>query len=188
MPAPRRARESLACRCEVDLSGGAGILACLPPQAEHGAAMSQGDFSSTRRRLPHWRLEGATYFITFRLLQGELSPHEIVLVRDHVVSGHGRFYDLLAVTVMPDHVHAALTPRDPYDLSRITKGIKGVSARLLNTRRGAHGPVWQDESWDRIVRDHDELVREVDYMFENPLRAGLIDDPWNWPGWWSRPQ
>jgi REP element-mobilizing transposase RayT len=89
---------------------------------------------------------------------------------------------------MPDHVHAALTPRDGYDLSRITKGIKGASARLLNQRRGTRGAVWQDESWDRIVRDHDECCRELDYMFQNPLRKGLTDDPWKWPGWWYRPQ
>jgi len=149
--------------------------------------MNEGDFRTTRRRLPHWHLDGATYFITFRLLHGELCGDEIVLVRDHIVAGHGRFYDLIALMVMPDHVHVALRPRDGYDLSRITKGMKGVSARLLNQRRGASGAVWQDESWDRIVRDHDELVRELDYMFDNPRRAGLIEDPFHWTGWWYRP-
>ena len=150
--------------------------------------MQEGDFSSTHRRLPHWRLDGATYFITFRLLRGELSPEEIGLVRDHIAGGGGRFYDLIAAMVMPDHVHAALTPVDGYDLSQIAKGIKGVSARLINERRGTRGTLWQDESWDRIVRDDDELRRELDYMFRNPLRAGLTDDPWTWPGWWYRPQ
>jgi REP element-mobilizing transposase RayT len=150
--------------------------------------MRDGDFSSTRRRLPHWRLEGAIYFVTFRLLARELSSDEIALVRDHVVTGDGRFYGLIAVMVMPDHVHAALQPFDGYDLSRITKGIKGASARMLNERRGTSGAAWQDESWDRIIRDHDELCRELDYMFENPRRKGLTDDSWNWVGWWFRPQ
>ena len=150
--------------------------------------MSDGDFSKTRRRLPHWRLDGATYFITFRLLAQPLLPDEITLVRDHIAAGDGRFYDLLCVMAMPDHVHAALVPRDGYDLARITKGIKGATARLLNGRRGTHGVVWQDESWDRIVRGQDELLRELDYMFENPRRAGLTNDPWTWAGWWYRPQ
>ena len=65
--------------------------------------MSDGDFSKTRRRLPHWRLDGATYFITFRLLAQPLLPDEITLVRDHIVGGDGRFYDLLCVMAMPDH-------------------------------------------------------------------------------------
>jgi hypothetical protein len=150
--------------------------------------MRDGDFSAPRRRLPHWRLDGATYFVTFRLLAPNLSPDEIMLVRDHVISGDGHFYDLIAVMVMPDHVHAALTPLNGYDLSRITKGIKGASARLLNERRGTSGAVWQDESYDRVIRDHDELCRELDYMFQNPLRKGLTDDPWKWGGWWYRPQ
>ena len=105
--------------------------------------MSDGDFRATRRRLPHWHLTRATYFITFRLLRGELSSDEIALVRDHIVVGDGRFYDLIAAMVMPDHVHSALTPRDGFDFSRITKGIKGVSARMLNQRRGTQGAVWQ---------------------------------------------
>lgn len=148
--------------------------------------MASGDFRITHRRLPHWRLEGATYFITFRLARGELSTEEIALIHDHVRAGNGRFYELLAVMVMPDHVHLLLRPMDGMDLSRITKGIKGVSARLVNERRGHKGQLWQDESWDRIVRDHDEYVRELDYMHQNPVRRGLTEDPATWPGWWYR--
>src|SRR3954471_19771718 len=100
-----------------------GRHSCLPSAAGGNfRPMPDGDVSKTRRRLPHWRLDGATYFITFRLLAPQLSPDEITIVRDHVVSGDGRFYDLLCVMVMPDHVHAAVAPREGYDLSRITKG------------------------------------------------------------------
>ena len=150
--------------------------------------MEDGDLHITRRRLPHWRLAGATYFITFRLLHGELSPGEIVLVIDHIRTGHGKFYDLLAVMVMPDHVHAMLSPNEGIDLSRIIKGMKGVSARILNQSRGTTGAVWQDECWDRIVRDDDERLGELNYMFENLVRKGLVDDPSNWPGWWWQDQ
>jgi putative transposase len=146
--------------------------------------MRDSDFSILQRKLPHWRLDGATYFITFRLPRGEFSLDEILLVKNHIVSGNGRFYELLAVMVMPDHVHAMLCPKDGMNLSRITKRMKGVSARLINQARKTSGALWQDESWDRIVRDHDELVNELDYMFENPSRKGLIDDPAKWPGWW----
>ena len=148
--------------------------------------MRDGDFSISRRRLPHWRLDGATYFITFRLLAGEFSPEELVLVRDHILSGDGKFYELLAVMVMPDHVHVIIRPNPGVELSRIMKGIKGASARLINHRRGRTGALWQDESWDRIVRGEDEYAAELNYTFENPLRKGLTDDPMKWPGWWYR--
>jgi putative transposase len=148
--------------------------------------MRDGDVSITQRHLPHWRLDGATYFLTFRLKSLAFSEDEIAIVRDHIRDGDGKFYELLAVMVMPDHVHVILRPNDGIDLSRIMKGMKGASARLINQWRQRTGPLWQDESWDRIIRNHDEYVGQVNYMFENPIRKGLIDDPWKWPGWWYR--
>jgi hypothetical protein len=65
--------------------------------------------------------------------------------------------------------------------------MKGASARLINLKRGRSGALWQDETWDRIIRDAEEYAGEVNYMFENHLRKGLTDDPWKWPGWWYRP-
>lgn len=76
---------------------------------------------------------------------------------------------------MPDHAHVLLKPKPGVSLARITKGIKGVSARLINKRRGTQGPLWQDESWDRIVRHQKELLEKIDYMLHNPVKAGLVE-------------
>jgi putative transposase len=137
----------------------------------------------TRRRLPHWTLEGSTYFITFHLLSGTLADDEVRLVLEHLRSGDGRFYRLAAAVVMPEHVHLLLRPLGNITLSRIMKGIKGVSARRLNQRRGAAGTVWQKESWDRIVRGPEEFEEKLQYMFNNPLKAGLTTDPTTYQGW-----
>ncbi len=64
------------------------------------------------------------------------------------------------------------------------KGIKGVAARLLNQQQGTRGLVWQEESFDRIVRDQDELDQKLKYMLENPLRRDLVTDPWEYDGWY----
>ena len=90
-----------------------------------------------RRNLPHWTLEGSTYFITYRLASGTLAPPEQQLVFDHIRAGHGKFYSLAAVVVMPDHVHLLLKPKPEYTLSRIMKGIKGVSAEWHCRRRNS---------------------------------------------------
>ena len=142
----------------------------------------------TRRRLPHWTLEGETYFVTFRLAARQLGPEEVVLVRDRIVAGAARHYDLQAALVMPDHVHLLLCPRAGVSLSRVMKGIKGVTARRLNQRWGSRGKVWQEESFDRIVRDQAEFDEKLRYMFGNPLKAGLTDDPWMYPGWYMKGQ
>ena len=85
---------------------------------------------------------------------------------------------------MPDHVHIILKPNDGISFSRIMKGIKGVSARLVNKHRGKTGTVWLDESYDRIVRDQDEMDEKLRYMFENPIRAGLVEYPEDYTGWY----
>lgn len=137
-----------------------------------------------RRQLPHWRLRGATYFVTFRLSAGWLTEAEILFVKEHVVSGHGRYYHLLAAQVMPDHVHLILRPSEGFPLSRIMKGIKGVTARRLNLIRGKKGSLWQDEYLDRILRDENELQQKLEYMLANPLKASLCKDPWAYAGWY----
>lgn len=138
----------------------------------------------TRRRLPHWALGGALYFVTFRLSREPLTEDEIQLVRNHVVAGHDQFYDLLAVTVLPDHVHLLLRPKQGVTLSRVMKGIKGVTARQLNACRNRKGSVWQDESFDRIVRDEVELQEKLHYMFLNAVGAGLTKSPEEYEGWY----
>jgi putative transposase len=131
----------------------------------------------TRRHLPHWDLSGSTYFVTFRLAREVLSPEERRLVLDHVRSGAGTYYRLAAVVVMPDHVHLVIRPEDGFTLSRIMKGIKGVSARYINQHRGSSGTVWQDESWDRIIRDEGEFFGVLEYLVENPRKGGLCREP-----------
>ena len=105
------------------------------------------------------------------------------MVLDHLKSGHGRFYNLAAVSVMPDHVHVIFKPQGDYTPSRIIKGMKGVSARLLNEHRHLNGRVWQDESWDRILRNAAEYDEKVQYMYDNPVKAGLVTDGESYDGW-----
>ena len=128
---------------------------------------------------------GATYFVTFRLLQGVLSDAELMLVLDHLISGDSTFYDLTTAVVMPDHAHLILKPTNGYTLSRVMKGVKGVSARKINEMRGKSGQLWQDESFDRIIRDEDELIEKARYILENPQRAGLVDHPEEYPFYYT---
>jgi REP element-mobilizing transposase RayT len=139
-----------------------------------------------RRHLPHWTVDDATYFITFRLVHGELDAPARKIVLDHISAGDGKFYDLSGAVIMPDHGHALLRPLGKYELSQVTKGIKGVSARLLNQHWGRSGTVWQNESFDRIIRDQAEFAEKLQYMLDNPVKRGLVDDGWNWDGWYCK--
>jgi putative transposase len=139
-----------------------------------------------RRNLPHWEIAGATYFVTFQIKEGRLSAAEVVVVLEHIKRGDPAFYTLLAATVMPDHVHVLLQPNDGISLPRITKGIKGVSARLVNERRGRRGTLWRDESYDRIIRNEKEMEKTVKYVFSNAPKRGLCVDGWEYPGFYLK--
>ena len=87
---------------------------------------------------------------------------------------------------MPDHGHAILTPRGEFELSRITKGIKGVAAKLVNDSRGTRGQLWQDESFDRIIRDQAEFDEKLNYIVNNAAKAHLVVDPWEYEALYVR--
>ena len=145
--------------------------------------MDEPQLKITHRNLPHWTLPGSMYFVTFRLARGTLSASERSVVLKHLTSGHKKFYLLAAAVVMPDHVHLLIKPLGEYTLSRVMKGIKGVSARLLNQLRDTQGTVWQDESWDRIVRDAEEFQEKLQYMANNPVKSGLVQEGEKYAAW-----
>ncbi|HXJ05805.1 MAG TPA: transposase [Candidatus Acidoferrum sp.] len=92
------------------------------------------------------------------------------------------FYSLHAFVVMPNHVHLLVTPK--FSLSRITNGLKGVTARDANSilhRTGQH--FWQDETFDHWVRNPAQFDRIRTYIESNPVSAGLATSPETWP--WS---
>lgn len=136
-----------------------------------------------KRNLPHWELPDSLYFITFNLITGKLNDEEIVLMRNHLIDGDNKFYDLYAAIVMNNHAHVILKPFDIYTLSRIMKGVKGVSANKINNNRGTKGSLWQDESFDRIIRDENEFNEKLEYMFNNPIKAGVTEDTNSYIGW-----
>ncbi|MCC6426605.1 MAG: class I tRNA ligase family protein [Phycisphaerales bacterium] len=144
--------------------------------------------STTARNLPHWQSGASMYFVTFKLDAGQLSPAERDIVFAACKHWDGQRIELQAATVMPDHVHLMLSPFEKsrgewYSLSEILHSIKSFSSHEINKARGAAGRVWQDESFDRIVRE-DEYTDTVNYIVNNPVKAGLVDAwrdyKWTW--------
>jgi REP element-mobilizing transposase RayT len=146
--------------------------------------MMNDELKITRRHLPHWTLGGSIYFATFCARDVVFSEDEQRIVLEHIKEGNRKFYDCYAAIVMPDHVHLLLRLKEGYSLSRIMHGIKGASAHKINLHRGTKGQVWQNESYDRIVRNGKEFDDKLKYMFNNPLKKGLTDNPSNYVGWY----
>jgi REP-associated tyrosine transposase len=87
-----------------------------------------------------------------------------------------------AYTLMTNHVHILLKPI--VLLEQITRQIKGATARRANLILSRTGiPFWQDESFDRWVRNPAEGEKIRKYIEGNPVAAGLVARPEDWP--WS---
>ncbi len=195
------------------------------------------------RHLPHWRQEGATYFVTFRLndalppdvleelkqlrFDWELKcPHprsekqwedyartvtqksEACLDRGY---GACLFRDkdngellrnalthyqttrcyVSCLTVMPNHAHAIMKPHEGFPLEQTLKLIKGYVSRLINVKNQTTGSLWEQESYDRIIRDCQHLDKVIQYIGRNGTLARLqanqyirwIDPSWQEAGW-----
>ena len=114
-----------------------------------------------------------------RCLLGDPGPARIV--EDVLLKEQGEGYALSAWCVMPNHVHAVVTPLDPRGLTRILQSWKSVTAHRINRLLGRHGSVWQRESFDRLVRDANAFEKYVAYTENNPVAAGLAGEVGEWP-------
>ena len=75
--------------------------------------------------------------------------------------------------IMPNHVHLLVKPLGKSTLASITQSWKGRSALEINRLLGRRGAFWQAESYDHIVRDHDQWVDLAQYIHRNPVKARL---------------
>jgi REP element-mobilizing transposase RayT len=148
-----------------------------------------------RRNLPHLQRDYSPHFITFCTKFRRVLPE---WARDIVLGcclhDHGKRYRLRVAVVMPDHVHVILTPltdetrRIVISLVEIMKAMKGASAHAIARRLGSHDTIWQEESFDRIVRSSESLEAKIAYILQNPVRKALVDD-WRQYRWiWHAPE
>ena len=73
--------------------------------------------------------------------------------------------------VMPNHVHAIITPYIGHELEHILHSIKSFTANKINKLLNRSGTLWMEESYDHIVRDGEELLRIQHYIRANPEKA-----------------
>lgn len=102
------------------------------------------------------------------------------IVEENWLHGDGQQYRLLAWVVMPNHVHLLVeiwqTP-----MVELIKAWKGYSARHVNRALERRGTLWQDKYWDRYTRDEAHYRKVVHYIENNPVKAGLVKAPEEWP-------
>ena len=92
-------------------------------------------------------------------------------------------YRLLAWVVMPNHVHVLIEPSADIELSDIVHSWKSYTATQINRLllpAQPSGQLWQREYWDRFIRDEAHLRATIDYIHDNPVKAGLVSQADDW--------
>jgi len=153
----------------------------------------QSGVQSYRRNLPHIQKDFTPHFVTFYTKSRWILPPEARdITIDSCIHDDRVRYALYVAVVMPDHVHMILTPLidrrlcETFSLIRIMQSIKGASARAINQKLNRNGPVWQEESFDHVLRSSEGLDAKVEYVLQNPVRKGLVGD-WHGYRWcWKR--
>ena len=111
-------------------------------------------------------------------------------------------YHVFAWCVMPSHIHWVFRPlsnwckalaesgqgRSPREI--IVHSIQSFTALQCNRVRQATGRFWQPESYDHWIRNDDEFYRVIDYVEQNPVKAGIVKaaDQWQFSSAYDRKQ
>jgi len=142
-----------------------------------------------RRKLPQFQPDHKVFFITFSTYKRRILPEAVrQIVIETCLAGNGKKFRLYGVVVMPDHVHLVLSPlSDPngsFSIAEIMQAIKGASAHRINRALRRKGKVWEEESFDRVLRREENIGDKLDYILWNPVGAGLVRNPleyrWLW--------
>ena len=101
------------------------------------------------------------------------------IITDSIHYLDNKDYKLICYCIMPNHVHMIIYKlRKP--LFKIMKVLKGYSAREINKVLERKGKFWHAESYDNVVRLRNELHNKIQYVLNNPVKAGLVKDKEDW--------
>src|SRR5882724_5564239 len=111
------------------------------------------------------------------------NPDVANVIQDALLFFDSERYHLQAWVVMPNHVHALLTPIKDWELGAILHAWKSFTANECNKVLGLRGNFWQPDFFDRYVRDERHYHNAITYIHDNPVKAGLCKKPEDWK--WS---
>ena len=176
-----------------------GSAGCQPavssslPDTTSSSGISEPSYRS--RRLPHFERPWAKYAIAFSTRhRRHLSPQARDIVLESILRWKDHRYELYAACVMPDQVHLLIEPMVEgndddgdsifFSLSKILHSIKSFTSNKINKLERSSGPVWEGESFDRLIRSESDLQEKFKYITRNPWDAKVAahheDYPWVW--------
>jgi putative transposase len=112
-----------------------------------------------------------------------LTDHIGLLRRAYARGLQERPFQTLGITVLPHELHAIWAlPDDDADLPlRVGRLKSRFGHALVSATGGRDERLWRKGIAEHRMRDETDLALHLRYVAEAPLRAGLVQDPLDWP-------
>ena len=83
---------------------------------------------------------------------------------------------------MPNHVHTIIETEELWPLDGIIHSWKSHTSHKSNKLLHRSGEFWFREYHDRYIRDEEHSAKAIDYVENNPVKAGLVrfKEEWRW--------
>lgn len=103
------------------------------------------------------------------------------IVQDALIYLDQKRYELLAWVVMPNHVHFLARFHQGQTLAAALHSLKSYTSNELKKIHPELDAIWQKESFDRYIRNEEHYLKTVNYIHENPCKAGLCHSVEDFP-------
>ena len=88
-------------------------------------------------------------------------------------------FSIYAYCFMPDHLHLLLVGKEDSSLHKFMKLFKQRSSFVF--KKACGDSLWQRSYYDHILRKEEALNDVALYIFNNPVRKGLVTDYQGYP-------
>jgi putative transposase len=129
-------------------------------------------------------IEGAAYHVTSRandkkrVFERTVGQKIMLLVLEEAKEKFA--FTLANFCIMPTHIHLLIIPGERGNLSQIMQWIKTHSAKRWNRIHGSTDHLWGERYFARRIKDLHEYFQVMDYIDQNPVKAGLAQSVGEW--------
>jgi REP element-mobilizing transposase RayT len=139
--------------------------------------LEREDPSEVKKRL-YWKIEK---YVDCGYGECLLGIDEVAsMVENSLIHFDEERYKLSAWVVMPNHIHYLFRPMKGNPLSDLMKNFKSYTSHEANKMLKRSGQFWQEDYFDRYIRNYEHYEKTIDYIEMNPVKAGLCEKPSDW--------